>query len=374
MAACDKRACPLFDVARYFRDLRQHLPLVKPIATRQLEVLHAARDYKGMVRLIKRAMNVETDIRVVWVSEGEAGDASFRNSPAWIKLLKEMPPYGSEAFRQLRIDIFLRKSFLDQSQFDEISMCIAHELSHLVLESIGHPLRECEKAVDLTAMMLGFHKLFVTGTHKEMRLNNRIEIRELGYLTLEEVREAARIIERDLTLPLSARTRATLVWLQELLSKSKIRAIGDILLSNWRLHAVAFLGAPLIAIACWLVWTRDWKRSPQADQYISKTAALINSTQQSTDSALVRTTQPPQAEPTKESGERTLRVQNRLSQLGYLVAKPDGRWGPKSQVALRRLKSANGLIENDLLDPATMSALFASGAIPSPISSSNSRR
>jgi hypothetical protein len=32
-------------------------------------------------------------------------------------------------------------------------------------------------------MMLGFHMLVVTGTHKETRLKNRIEIRQLGYLT-----------------------------------------------------------------------------------------------------------------------------------------------------------------------------------------------
>jgi hypothetical protein len=46
----------------------------------------------GMVRLIKRQMNVETDIRVVWVSEGEAQEATVKDAPAWIELPAKMPP------------------------------------------------------------------------------------------------------------------------------------------------------------------------------------------------------------------------------------------------------------------------------------------
>jgi hypothetical protein len=111
MAVCDDKACPIFEVTKYLRDLRQHLPVVPPISTSQLQALHASRDHKGMVRLIKRAMNIETDVRVVWVSKGEAEDAKIKHAPAWIRLPSEMPPYGSEAFRQLRIDIFLGRSF-----------------------------------------------------------------------------------------------------------------------------------------------------------------------------------------------------------------------------------------------------------------------
>jgi hypothetical protein len=92
MAVCDDKACPIFDVFRYVRELRQRLPVVPPISTAQLEALHASGDYMGMVRLIKRQMNVETDIRVVWVSEGEAQEATVKDAPAWIELPAKMPP------------------------------------------------------------------------------------------------------------------------------------------------------------------------------------------------------------------------------------------------------------------------------------------
>jgi hypothetical protein len=234
-----------------------------------------------MVRLIKRQMNVETDIRVVWVSEGEAQEATIREAPAWIKLPVKMPPYGSEAFRKLRIDMFLRKSFLEQSPFDEVSMGIAHELSHLVLDSINHPLRGCEKAVDLTAMMLGFRSLFVTGIYKEMRLKDHIAIRQLGYLTPEEVRQADQIIGHDQNMSRTTRPQpAFLEHLNKLLSKSwAYRAFGENLinrLSKWRLPALAFLSVPSIVLASCLVWAYGWLPPRQTGQHLADQTASIN--------------------------------------------------------------------------------------------------
>jgi hypothetical protein len=98
-----------------------------------------------------------------------------------------MPPYGSDEFKELRLDMYLRKSFLDQSAYDQIAIAIAHELSHIVLESIRHPLRRCEKAVDLTAMLLGFSGLYASGAHKEQQVYDTITIHGLGYLSIEEV-------------------------------------------------------------------------------------------------------------------------------------------------------------------------------------------
>jgi hypothetical protein len=105
-----------------------------------------------------------------------------------------MPFYGSKAFRELKITMFIRKSFLEESKFDQAAIAIAHELSHVVLESIGHPLRGCEKAVDLTAMLLGFCQLYATGSYKEERSRNSTRYRTLGYLSPEEVALANQIL------------------------------------------------------------------------------------------------------------------------------------------------------------------------------------
>ena len=56
---CELEICPTFDVKKYLQQLRQVLPYVPPIPVRELYILHASQDYKGMVRLIKNTMNVE---------------------------------------------------------------------------------------------------------------------------------------------------------------------------------------------------------------------------------------------------------------------------------------------------------------------------
>jgi hypothetical protein len=192
--ACTLRSCPTFDVRKYLYQLRQLLHPVHPIPITTLKALHAAGDYKGMVRLIKETMNVEVDIRVLWVSEGSANTGSVKDAPAWVTIPPEMPPYGGKAFREMRLDMYLRKSFLAQSAYDQIAIAVAHELSHIVLDSIEHRLRRCEKAVDLTAMLLGFRSLYGSGSNKESRSQQTVTIHQLGYLTSNEVQVADQVI------------------------------------------------------------------------------------------------------------------------------------------------------------------------------------
>jgi hypothetical protein len=125
-----------------------------------------------MVQRIKKAMNVEVKLRVGWVNSG----GENKDAPAWVQLPHNMPPYGSTAFKDLTITIFIRKSFLERSKYDQAAITVAHELSHIVLESINHPLRREEKAVDLTAMLLGFRELYASGAHKAERTSKQSAI------------------------------------------------------------------------------------------------------------------------------------------------------------------------------------------------------
>ena len=58
------------NVKKYLNQLRQTLPYVPPIPVEALKSLHAAQDYEGMVRLIRRTMNLEVRLRVGWVNTG----------------------------------------------------------------------------------------------------------------------------------------------------------------------------------------------------------------------------------------------------------------------------------------------------------------
>jgi hypothetical protein len=186
--SCERRECALFGARRYLLKLRELLPYVPPVDLAELERLHRARDHKAIVQIVKRLMNIEEiTFKVFWVSDGAAQDPNLRDAPAWVKLPSEMPFYGSKEFRQMTIEIFFRKSFFEQS-YDRAILAVAHELSHVVLESIRHPLRKCEKAVDMTVMLLGFSRLYELACHKEQRIGNTLNIQTLGYLSRDEAR------------------------------------------------------------------------------------------------------------------------------------------------------------------------------------------
>jgi hypothetical protein len=65
-------------------------------------------------------MKIDTNLRIGWVNSG-----GMENAPAWIQLPAKMPFYGSKAFREMTITMFLRRSFLDH-----VAIAIAHEFSH----------------------------------------------------------------------------------------------------------------------------------------------------------------------------------------------------------------------------------------------------
>ena len=111
-----------------------------------------------------------------------------------------MPFFGTRPFKELTIKMFFRKEFFERA-YDEAAAAVAHELSHVVLESIRHPFRGCERAVDLTAMLLGFSNLYASACYKKQRLGNSIKINKLGYLSREELLLANQILAQCTQTP-----------------------------------------------------------------------------------------------------------------------------------------------------------------------------
>jgi hypothetical protein len=191
-SSCDERICPTFEVRKYLQRLRQDIPYVPPIDLAPLERLHKAHDHKGMAQLIKRLMNIEdVTFQIFWVPDGAAKEQ--KDAAAWVELPSDMPFYRSKEFKEMTIKMFFRKSFFQQS-CDHAAFVVAHEFSHVVLESIRHPLRKCEKAVDMTAMILGFGRVVESICHTVRQVGDQIEIRTLGYLNQGEVWEVNQLL------------------------------------------------------------------------------------------------------------------------------------------------------------------------------------
>jgi hypothetical protein len=168
------------DVNAYIDQLRRSLPYVPPFLNHQIKALHRKREFGGIIRLVRSMMNVDARITLHWTNN----PPSNREAKAWIRLPNDMPKYGTQAFKDLKLDMFILKSFAHQSRCHEFIVVVAHEFSHVVLESIGHPLRTDEKAVDLTAMLLGFSYSYRLAAHAAAKApNNKLPPTRLGNIS-----------------------------------------------------------------------------------------------------------------------------------------------------------------------------------------------
>jgi hypothetical protein len=103
-----------------------------------------------MLGWIKNSMRLDlrVGLRIV--------DAPESSPPMWIEAPQPMPTYGSAEFRRTRVIVNARRDVLESKSFVCVVAGFSHELSHVVLFATGHRLQHDEKAVDLTAMVLGY--------------------------------------------------------------------------------------------------------------------------------------------------------------------------------------------------------------------------
>src|SRR4051794_10693615 len=80
------------DVSAYIRQLRQALPYVPPIPVQKIKAMHRKRDLGGIVKLIRKTMNVNVRLTLHWTDQVRG------NSPAWVLLPEKMPYYGTPEF------------------------------------------------------------------------------------------------------------------------------------------------------------------------------------------------------------------------------------------------------------------------------------
>ncbi|THD61986.1 MAG: hypothetical protein E7813_21385 [Bradyrhizobium sp.] len=121
-----------------------------PIDPTMLRTLYDRKDYPAMLGWIKNSMRLDLSVGLRIV------DSTKPSAPMWIETPKRMPSYGTREFRNTRVIVNVRRDLVETKPFGWVVAGFAHELSHVVLFSIGHPLQHEEKAVDLTAMILGY--------------------------------------------------------------------------------------------------------------------------------------------------------------------------------------------------------------------------
>jgi hypothetical protein len=153
----------------------------RPADDSELEHLWLARDYTAMLGFVQRVLAVDCNLSLGLVNSGGP------DAPAWVILPDKLPLYGSSSFKNYRATVYVRRTYLAKAPFEVVVKTLAHELSHVLLNSLPHSLREKEEAVDLTAMILGFRDFYVTGSHMVVDDMHY----QTSYLSREEVSHAA---------------------------------------------------------------------------------------------------------------------------------------------------------------------------------------
>ena len=138
-----------------------------------------------MLGWIKNAIRLECRAGLKIVDTIDGGP------PMQIHYQVPMPTIGTNEFKNTRVVVHATKNILEEKPFEWVVAGFAHELSHVVLSSIKHSLEKEEKAVDLTAMILGFED-FVAESHyaKSNEYAKSSEFASLGYLSIPEMKFA----------------------------------------------------------------------------------------------------------------------------------------------------------------------------------------
>jgi len=327
-------------IREYLDELTRSLALTPPIRPSALKTLYDRNDYPAMLGWIKNSMNLSLPVGLRIVDRPET------SPPMWIELPEPMPAFGTEEFKQTRVIVNARRDILETRPFPLVVAGFAHELSHVVLFSIGHRLQNDEKAVDLTAMILGYQYDICDAEFTETK-GELSEKWRLGYLTSTEALAASRHIAKirygwKSKVETGHRQSETghRAGIFDGLQRSEDRQTGIGII------AVFIGGAALLSIAMLPVLFQG----KSADAAKPQAAVPLQGANKSN--------APP---------SDIMAAQNRLIELRFLKGPADGVWGAKSRNALRAFKVANDLSADDKWDDLVSGRLYSTKAARSPL-------
>jgi len=181
------------EIKSHIDDLIQSLGggAVQHVDQQTLKRLYKKKDFAAMLGWIKQSMrlNLRVGLRIV---------DRWAKTPMWIEWTNTMPLVGTEEFRGKRVIINATRETLGKP-FDWIVAGFAHELAHVVLSSVNHKLHKNEKAVDLTAMILGYDKFMMKANYTTSLWTGDASQQKrewLGYLTIPERQFAGAYIRK----------------------------------------------------------------------------------------------------------------------------------------------------------------------------------
>ena len=138
------------------KHIKYSLPKRKLIDEKSLNYYYQAKRYDKLISLMKNHLSINCRLKIRCIDKPLPVKGHFKS--ANIFMPANFPLYESIEYRNLVLEISFHKELLNN--FYAFVMIMSHELSHIVLYSLNHPLKFSEKATDIAAINLGFSRFF----------------------------------------------------------------------------------------------------------------------------------------------------------------------------------------------------------------------
>ncbi|TAK95322.1 hypothetical protein EPO05_04505 [Patescibacteria group bacterium] len=140
-------------------------------------------NYVQCIKRIRANFNMRVPLKAEYVGDGKLPlPGRPVGSPAVVYLPAYMPLFGTEQFNSLLITMRINRLLLT-TRYELFVTAVAHELSHVLLYGLHHPLCESEVATDLLPMLFGFAEI-------RRRIYDWDAVDRLGYLKRSQFKAA----------------------------------------------------------------------------------------------------------------------------------------------------------------------------------------
>jgi hypothetical protein len=171
------------ELIKIVKRIKQSFPAFNPINNQLLINDFKQKKYARLISTMKNHLKIPCRLMVKCLNypQRETGRLKGAN----ICLPEKFPLYGTKEYENLNLTLNFHKELLNN--YYSFVMMISHELSHIILYSLNHPLKKSEKATDITAIVLGFAYFFELGHTIIEEKNFRLTCYKNGYLSFEEL-------------------------------------------------------------------------------------------------------------------------------------------------------------------------------------------
>jgi hypothetical protein len=148
--------------------------------------LHKAGNYSGMVREIRNSFGLNNlQIKIEYPERLDA------RTYAQIVRVGPMYPIASFPITKPSVTLQLSMARLRRASLFQTIRVIAHELAHAILWAESRAHEKSEFAVDITAMLFGFHQVF---SHAH---SNESKMERLGFPDLPELAQLKALLSKE---------------------------------------------------------------------------------------------------------------------------------------------------------------------------------